>query len=406
MPRKPHKKSRFGCANCKKRHQKCDESRPTCVNCRTAGTECSYLLPSSISRRSGSAVAQNSRDSSENNTPTSQTTSPAVASGSVAFPDRTASITDLNLAHMELFYRFLQNPELSFGLGLEHPEEGLRLLIKNAFKSRYLMSLILAVTSIRQAIDEPHRHVDLYQQSMELLDSGLRELYKETETITECNIAPIFMASSITGIYMLCDTFIIKHDEPPAIFLDRIINTIKVTRGARAVMDNGAWMLLANSEIRPMLGFDLQEPMKIDEGEEHENFSKLFDLIKLSALPEDERAACDAAVQQLLRSFGSKSNVPHLRRASRFLRGRAWPVTTSPLYVDMLNRRVPEALVILANWSVLLHQISDVWQLGEASSLLMSAVGPALGHEWNSWLEWPREFISRPRMNSAATTPA
>ncbi|KAF4552477.1 Hypothetical protein D9617_10g074590 [Elsinoe fawcettii] len=267
------------------------------------------------------------------------------------------------------------------------------------------MSLILAVTSLRQAIDEPARHVELYQQSMELLDGGLRELYKATEHINEGNIAPIFLSSSITGIYMLCDTFIVKHDETPDVFLDRIINTMKVTRGARAIMDNGHWMLLANSEIRPMLGFDLQDIVKPENDEEHARFSTLFELVQVSDLPEDEKAACDAAIQQLLRSYGSRSAIPHLRRASRFLRGRAWPVTTSPLYMDMLARRVSEALVIMAHWSVLLHQISDVWAIGDASNLLMNAVSAALSPEWDSWLVWPREFISTPRINSTVTTP-
>ncbi|KAF3354367.1 Zinc finger FYVE domain-containing protein 19 [Verticillium dahliae VDG1] len=45
MPlRRPHTKSRFGCANCKRRKVKCDESRPFCRNCHRHGVRCSFVI--------------------------------------------------------------------------------------------------------------------------------------------------------------------------------------------------------------------------------------------------------------------------------------------------------------------------------------------------------------------------
>ncbi|KAG5368146.1 Sterol uptake control protein 2 [Yarrowia sp. C11] len=43
--RKPHSKSRRGCATCKKRRVKCDEKHPVCRNCEHLGLECSYKRP-------------------------------------------------------------------------------------------------------------------------------------------------------------------------------------------------------------------------------------------------------------------------------------------------------------------------------------------------------------------------
>ncbi|KAK4180628.1 hypothetical protein QBC36DRAFT_19543 [Triangularia setosa] len=40
--RKAHTKSRRGCINCKLRHIKCDESKPTCNNCTTFRVSCTY----------------------------------------------------------------------------------------------------------------------------------------------------------------------------------------------------------------------------------------------------------------------------------------------------------------------------------------------------------------------------
>ncbi|KAE9582700.1 hypothetical protein CGMCC3_g1498 [Colletotrichum fructicola] len=43
MPsRRPHAKSRLGCAQCKARRVKCDETYPKCRNCQRFGKSCSY----------------------------------------------------------------------------------------------------------------------------------------------------------------------------------------------------------------------------------------------------------------------------------------------------------------------------------------------------------------------------
>jgi hypothetical protein len=45
--RKPHRKSRMGCQNCKLRSVKCDEAKPGCERCATSGFTCSYTASSS-----------------------------------------------------------------------------------------------------------------------------------------------------------------------------------------------------------------------------------------------------------------------------------------------------------------------------------------------------------------------
>ncbi|KAL2849984.1 hypothetical protein BJX68DRAFT_92104 [Aspergillus pseudodeflectus] len=46
-PRRPHRKSREGCAKCKQRRVKCDETRPRCQKCEKLNLECTYevILP-------------------------------------------------------------------------------------------------------------------------------------------------------------------------------------------------------------------------------------------------------------------------------------------------------------------------------------------------------------------------
>ncbi|KAL2214123.1 hypothetical protein CC79DRAFT_1392004 [Sarocladium strictum] len=45
--RRPHRKSRDGCAECKRRHIRCDKGRPACTNCTIAERACAYPAGSS-----------------------------------------------------------------------------------------------------------------------------------------------------------------------------------------------------------------------------------------------------------------------------------------------------------------------------------------------------------------------
>ncbi|KAL6866324.1 hypothetical protein ACO1O0_002432 [Amphichorda felina] len=56
-PKRPHKKSRTGCKNCKARKVKCNEARPTCRSCRLRKTPCVYpSAPAPASARASAAA--------------------------------------------------------------------------------------------------------------------------------------------------------------------------------------------------------------------------------------------------------------------------------------------------------------------------------------------------------------
>lgn len=54
--RKPHRKSRSGCRNCKLRRVKCDETRPACHNCIGQFVRCNYDLMSGSSKALASST--------------------------------------------------------------------------------------------------------------------------------------------------------------------------------------------------------------------------------------------------------------------------------------------------------------------------------------------------------------
>lgn len=72
--KRPHKKSRNGCTNCKTRKVKCDEARPTCRSCRLRKQTCVYTAPPSATPSAGSStspVVSTRRPSSQSSRPPS-----------------------------------------------------------------------------------------------------------------------------------------------------------------------------------------------------------------------------------------------------------------------------------------------------------------------------------------------
>jgi hypothetical protein len=70
-----------------------------------------------------------------------------------------------------------------------------------------------------------------------------------------------------------------------------------------------------------------------------------------------------------------------------------WPGTVSPAYMQLLQERRPEALVILAYYSVLLHQVPDCWYFRGLAQRLLISTYECLSPDYRIWIKWPLEKI-------------
>lgn len=73
-----------------------------------------------------------------------------------------------------------------------------------------------------------------------------------------------------------------------------------------------------------------------------------------------------------------------------------WPITISAEYTDLLSERKPEALVVMAYFSILLHSKRAFWAVGDAGRVLLTAIKEYLGEGWFEWLTLPEGMISLP----------
>ncbi|EHK49339.1 hypothetical protein TRIATDRAFT_297937 [Trichoderma atroviride IMI 206040] len=66
----------------------------------------------------------------------------------------------------------------------------------------------------------------------------------------------------------------------------------------------------------------------------------------------------------------------------------------SARFGDMVRSRIPEALVILSFYAVLLHRHRSFWVFGDSGRFLIQSISTYLGTKWEQWLLWPNSQLA------------
>ncbi|KAI0845789.1 hypothetical protein F5Y00DRAFT_163259 [Daldinia vernicosa] len=161
--KRPHKKSRAGCRQCKKRKVKCDETRPTCKACRLRKEKCIYPATSA------SASAALSTTLVSRTTPISNSSSPISSPRPSFNPDpstiviseplfRPREMTDALDMKMLWFYTSRGYQFFSIQTGRSPAVDHVLQVkvVQHAFESPFLMDCLMAVSSLHlQSMKQP-----------------------------------------------------------------------------------------------------------------------------------------------------------------------------------------------------------------------------------------------------------
>jgi hypothetical protein len=71
----------------------------------------------------------------------------------------------------------------------------------------------------------------------------------------------------------------------------------------------------------------------------------------------------------------------------------SWPVRVPEAYFQMLNNGLPQALILLAHYCLLLNKIDSFWWIRGMSRYLLKTVHKTLGKEWESHIAWPLQDL-------------
>ncbi|KAK1622540.1 hypothetical protein BDP81DRAFT_466054 [Colletotrichum phormii] len=417
--RRAHRKSRNGCKECKRRHVKCDETRPTCVNCATAERHCSYLdsLPASAgsstaaissgpaAKRAAAAAAlvaspagssgSNGNSASAAATAVAFATSPSITTVVNDFVMRTEDDHDVasppngqffTLEHMRLLHH-LETRMGTFMAADAFMKPLVDMNLEAALNTPYLMDVLLGLSAQHMAELHPHR-ADFYQhQATQLQTRALMMFNDAKEEIDDDTCIPMFLFASCLGTQVLCDTLHSYRTDFNG-FLDQFAWYLNLHRGVSTVTGR-SWHIIRESGCKDFVEF--LESNKPDPNQRSE-VDILHSMLDQADLGPVSLQACRDATESLRQCYSIYRSIA-VRSTHQSASVMAFGVRVATGFIDVVKQRRPEALVILAFYAVLLHWCRSYWVFGDAGQWIIRSVSAHLGDYWSEWLAFPQAVL-------------
>ncbi|CAG7917328.1 unnamed protein product [Penicillium olsonii] len=372
--RRPHRKSRHGCVECKRRRVKCDETRPSCSNCEKRHTECEYGSSTSLLW---------TNEESEGGLDFARSSSAATDSGMTASTDNTPS---LNVHDLELMMQWCNSTFHTLSRN-QHTDPIWRNLVpEEALSHPFLMHGILALSALHLARTgpEPSRRASYLNRAVAHQNQALALFRGLLGDINEENAKAIFAFAGIVVIY----TFGFPNTpgvQDPWASVDDIYQVLVLTRGTQQVIytPRNFREFLSNSSFGPILQVEEVAGILPDEA--------VAALRKLRVANE----ACGKDANHELHIYSEV--IQNLQEMLTWVYGgmRAntiagrWAIKLPARFMELLREREPLALVMLAHYGVLLRCLQHSWCFDEWCTRVANVVWAILDAQWRPLVHWP-----------------
>ncbi|EPE27395.1 hypothetical protein GLAREA_04186 [Glarea lozoyensis ATCC 20868] len=360
----------------------CDETKPACQKCLNGDFQCSYLDNQSSSRE-----------------PSIHTPGSAAAVSSVA--DSTLWSAEpqgpfpgnLNMIHLKLLHHLETGGPLTTVIEAdeEHPGDSMQETIRYALTNPYLMHEILSFSALHLSLVHPAERERWKLQSTELQTNAL-SLFNSMDDDSRADFVPCFLFASILGSHSMHDVLSSGSDELGP-FLDRFVEYLQIVRGVRVLLTDSNWNSLWETPFRYLIptGNRIPDPSTACAPE----LDVLASLLQTADISSSTMQVYQQVLNQLKSAFQSQAMiVDGPSKATAIHAIFAWPVLAPPEYANLLSRRQPESLTILAHYAVLLHYHRDVWLFGDGGRRLIESITRHLGAFWVPWLAWPISVLN------------
>ncbi|KAK0103737.1 hypothetical protein ONS95_005743 [Cadophora gregata] len=297
---------------------------------------------------------------------------------------------DLELLH---FYtttysdNFFENPKLL--------EIYRTTVVQLAFDYPFLMHEIMSVAALNLAILRPQKRTSYLHLSDTHAATGLSLFQIEVSKLNEhnCHACLAFSALIFTNAWASQDV-----NKPSTLFFSASsgeedyeqIKWIKLQRGTKTLIST-AWPSLVNGPLAAMFvpwkGLDPNRPDPLPE-EEERRFQELAE--SWFTVPEEKKTILDGALKQTRRIFSMLEAFPEQSRIEIIM---AWFTAVSDEYLDLLEQKFPQAMLIVMYYCVALQLLDNAWWMkGKAENLLQTMID-VLGSGWERWTRWPIEKV-------------
>ncbi|KAJ5109710.1 hypothetical protein N7532_002355 [Penicillium argentinense] len=416
--RRPHRKSRHGCLECKRRRVKCDEARPVCSNCAKRHAECEYGSSSSLlwaneeapglgglaqarPRASGSDSVQGDRDrdplssglgsaSASGSPGVSVSMSAGVSAGtdSLGLLGRLGDATStpvpaLNLHDLELMMQWCNATHRTLSRSERTDLVWRNCIPEEALSHPFLMHGILAVSALHLARTDcdPSRRAAYLNRAVAHQNQALALFRELLGDVNELNAKAMFAFASIVVVY----TFGFPHTpdaQDPWTCIDDLYQVLVLTRGIQQVIRSPA-DYLSQTSFAPILHVEESSvPLPEDAAA---NINQLHEANEVCGARDTTHetevytATIDNISEMLSWVYGGMT--------ASTIAGR-WAIKLPARFMELLREHEPMALVMLAHYGVLLQSLRHRWCFDEWCVRVARAVWAILDDQWRPLVHW------------------
>jgi hypothetical protein len=249
-----------------------------------------------------------------------------------------------------------------------------------ALKTPYLMNQLLALSAMHLKTIDKHTAQSYMNTATHLRHRALRGFNKCLDDTSESNSTAQFFFASLLALHYLAETVAGLAGQDFATTLDCMVNYFRLHRGARVMVERASTSF-TNSTISQWL-MDASKEGSHDSHATSAECAVLASMLETSELNEESRKACEEATEALgfavRRIQGPNSWGVHGLMA--------WSNLIPWRFLTLLEKQIPEALVILAHYAVLLHRFRAFWCLDDIGERLVEGISGLLAAYWVRWL--------------------
>ncbi|KAF2002450.1 hypothetical protein P154DRAFT_618522 [Amniculicola lignicola CBS 123094] len=369
--RRSHRKSRNGCASCKRRRIKCDETKPQCSNCTKHAVSCDYPSP----------VSQSPMPTQLS--PASSTTVSGDELRGVEWGPITAELmhhwstsTSCTLSEEPTLQTFMQVTVPHIAFGHEH-----------------VLHMILAISALHLSRLRPDQERFYTEHGERHYQAGVTKAIPALSDLNEENCHSVFMFAALYNVCTLAKgpkkgEYLVFSDSGPAalqILFQGILSVL--SRYSVAVLDGPLAPL-----VRPGVIAAARTRNELPSQEE-DLLEYLSDRICQMNDSKEDQQIQDAAMEHLKLLFSSCYGIDGQKRRVEMQDIGVWWYRCTFGLTALLQKSNHSALAIVAHACIVLNEISEHWIMRGWIPHLLGGIYERMPLEYRCWIDEPLQQI-------------
>ncbi|KAH8668996.1 hypothetical protein BX600DRAFT_539067, partial [Xylariales sp. PMI_506] len=210
----------------------------------------------------------------------------------------------VNVNHIELLVHFVLFPVIP-KIDASIMPDMMEIILQSTLGAPYLLHEVLALSSQHLACLNPTKSEFYLHQAVQLQTRSL-SIFKTSQLLIDSSQwIPMLLYSSFLGTHLLADT--LAYPTIPFMpFHDKLMQTVTILRGVRAVVRSVSWETVSTSELSPMIKWGSPPDGRIGQGKECDKLKQL--LVKQTRQNESLLAANQEVVDYLQAGFDEIDN--------------------------------------------------------------------------------------------------